>query len=224
MAGKVSPIGPTGDVVRANIEEFRQGEGLSYAELSRRLKDAGREIPPLGLRRLEAGERKVDVDDLMAFAAVLNVAPIRLLMPATWSTAIEAEATGVGTKRTSELWRWALGYMPLNPSKAESYRYMTRSTPRQVRTREQRIEARWAWVESKVSELEDEMVELKATIGAEDQFMASSRIAALTEQIETLRELDIEDDNAFEEIGESDPAPPSPEELAGLLREEEDDA
>jgi len=52
---------------------------MSYAELSRRLTEQGRPIAALGLRRIEAGERRVDADDLVALASVLEVDPGKML-------------------------------------------------------------------------------------------------------------------------------------------------
>jgi hypothetical protein len=54
---------------------------MTFVELSERLSAAGRPIPVLGLRRIERGERRVDVDDLVALAVVFGVSPERLLRP-----------------------------------------------------------------------------------------------------------------------------------------------
>lgn len=83
MAERRNPLGPTGETVRANVIALRERKNLTYAQLSRKLKAAGRAIPELGLRRIEDGNRRVDVDDLMALAEALEVWPIALLMPAT---------------------------------------------------------------------------------------------------------------------------------------------
>jgi len=78
---KKNPLGSTGETVRINVRRLREAQRLGYAEMARRLKSIGRTIPELGLRRIEEGNRRVDVDDLMALAVVLDVAPIALLMP-----------------------------------------------------------------------------------------------------------------------------------------------
>ena len=62
-----------------NIKRIREGQRVTYVELSKRLAVLGRPIPVLGLRRIERGERRVDVDDLLALAAAFGVEPIRLL-------------------------------------------------------------------------------------------------------------------------------------------------
>ena len=77
MTGKEISLGPTGETVRENVARYRKTAGLSFAELSRNLEAVGRPLAPLGLRRIEAGERRVDVDDLMALAVVLGVHPLR---------------------------------------------------------------------------------------------------------------------------------------------------
>ncbi len=74
-------LGETGETVRRNIRWIRDIRGLSGAELSHELSVWERQIPVLGIQRIEAGTRRVDVDDLVAIAAVLGVSPATLLMP-----------------------------------------------------------------------------------------------------------------------------------------------
>jgi transcriptional regulator with XRE-family HTH domain len=74
-------VGSTGDVVRQNVRTLREQRKMTYVELTETLDTLGRPIPVLGLRRLEAGERRVDVDDLIALAEVFGVAPSVLLEP-----------------------------------------------------------------------------------------------------------------------------------------------
>lgn len=81
MSGKEISLGPVGVNITHTVRRIRETRHFSYAELSRRLADLGREIPPLGLRRIEAGTRRVDVDDLAALALALNVSPLTLLLP-----------------------------------------------------------------------------------------------------------------------------------------------
>lgn len=93
MVEKRNPLGATGEAVRTNVALLRARKNLTYAELSRKLTAAGRGIPELGLRRIEDGDRRVDVDDLMALAEALEVWPITLLMPTT-TTGGRAVETG----------------------------------------------------------------------------------------------------------------------------------
>jgi transcriptional regulator with XRE-family HTH domain len=114
MAGKKSDLGPIGINVTHAVRRCREARGLGYAELSRQLALVGREIPPLGLRRIESGERRVDVDDLVALAAALGVSPITLLMPADADPATPVAVTGVdGEVPAERLWNWLTASGPL---------------------------------------------------------------------------------------------------------------
>jgi len=67
-------IGLFGEMLAKNLADLRTSRRMPYTELARRLADLGRPIPVLGLRRIERGERRVDVDDLAAFALVFELA------------------------------------------------------------------------------------------------------------------------------------------------------
>ena len=115
MAGKKSDLGPTGVSVTHNVHRLREARGLSFAELSRRLADMGREIPPLGLRRIESGERRVDADDLVALAVAFGVTPITLLMQHTATQGTPVEVTGhSGPVPDINLWQWLEARSPLS--------------------------------------------------------------------------------------------------------------
>ncbi|WP_210417106.1 hypothetical protein [Citricoccus sp. SGAir0253] len=88
---------------------------MQYKQLSEKLAEIGRPIPPLGLRRIEDGERRVDVDDLMALAVALDVNPVALLLPSE-DRGVPVEATGVGSIGFKELWRWSDGVKALRDS------------------------------------------------------------------------------------------------------------
>jgi transcriptional regulator with XRE-family HTH domain len=109
MAGKKSDLGPTGVNVTHAVRRLREARHLTYAELSRQLADMGREIPPLGLRRIESGERRVDADDLVALAAALNVSPITLLMPETAKRDEVVEVTARKPDTAGAVWDWLRG-------------------------------------------------------------------------------------------------------------------
>jgi transcriptional regulator with XRE-family HTH domain len=109
MVGKELTPGVTGATTMENLKRAR-GE-MTYAELSRRLEAVGRPIPSLGLRRIEAGERRVDVDDLMALAVVLRVSPLALLLPHGGQS--ETSDFVAGSVRNDQLWQWAIGEVPL---------------------------------------------------------------------------------------------------------------
>ncbi|ATW62889.1 HTH DNA binding protein [Corynebacterium phage phi673] len=76
-----TPLGTAGEAVRGNVITLRKGQNLTYAEMTRRLSEIGQPIPELGLRNIERGQRKVDVDELVALSAVLGSSPAALLNP-----------------------------------------------------------------------------------------------------------------------------------------------
>lgn len=76
-------VGTTGIAVARNIRHLREGRHLTYVALTDLLAIHGRAIAVLGLRRIERGERRVDVDDLVAFAAVFEVPVVELLTSGT---------------------------------------------------------------------------------------------------------------------------------------------
>ncbi|MFD0853186.1 helix-turn-helix domain-containing protein, partial [Actinomadura adrarensis] len=76
-------LGPTGERVAANLRRLRERHrgGMSVYEVSKRLEREGVTLQPSGVSRIERGERRVDVDTLIALARVLGVNPSALLMP-----------------------------------------------------------------------------------------------------------------------------------------------
>jgi transcriptional regulator with XRE-family HTH domain len=85
MTERKNPLGPVGHALRERIAAGRKAHRLTYKELSDRITATGRHIPVLGLSRIEAGERRVDADDLVAIAAALAV-PVPVLLGLTDST------------------------------------------------------------------------------------------------------------------------------------------
>lgn len=109
---KTNQIDATGATVAANIKRLRSGRMLK--DISEQLSKIGRHITPLALARIESGERKVDVDDLMAFAIVFNVSPLTLLLPESGSALVSSKITGVSHEYGSNiLWLWGRGDEPL---------------------------------------------------------------------------------------------------------------
>lgn len=102
---------PTGNHVATNVRRIREARGWSTYDLARRLEQAGRPIAPSAIAKVERAERRVDVGDLTALAAVLGVSPAALLLPMT--EADEVEVTGGGTARATAAWAWANGQRPL---------------------------------------------------------------------------------------------------------------
>lgn len=113
MAGKKLEMGVTGRTVAYNVKRLRQKADLNYTELSERLKLYGRDIPPLGVRRIETGERRVDVDDLVALALALNANVNALVIPAAGGNQVLSIAEDKMYPAYS-VWNWAIGKAPLD--------------------------------------------------------------------------------------------------------------
>jgi len=108
---------PQGRATRTgNIERLRADQKWTFAALSEQLGILGRPIPPLGLRKIVAEPRRVDVDDLVALAAALGVSPASLLMPEL-ATVAETDLVPVsgGHKpiSASVVWRWLTAAQPI---------------------------------------------------------------------------------------------------------------
>jgi transcriptional regulator with XRE-family HTH domain len=82
---RITDLGEVGDTVRTRIAVLRQAQNLSYAALARRLDNEGRALGTLALRRIEAGARRVDVDDLVALANALNTTTTALMLDKEWN-------------------------------------------------------------------------------------------------------------------------------------------
>lgn len=118
MAGVKSELGPTAVAVANAVRRHRERVGWGYARLSRELTKIGRDIPSLGLSRIEAGERRVDTDDLTALAVAFGVSPISLLMPSgdddTRDTLVQL--TGTDKIPGERVWSWLNSSYPLTGS------------------------------------------------------------------------------------------------------------
>lgn len=111
---RTNEIAATGQQVAANVRRLRNARQLSAAALAQLLTEHGRPFVQSAVANIEAGRRRVDVDDLMALAVVLNVSPTMLLLPPDARST--TEATGAGTKPAHEFYRWADRQWPLEAS------------------------------------------------------------------------------------------------------------
>lgn len=106
-------MGPTGRTVAANLARLRRVRGFSTRHLASLLEEAGRTIPASGITRMESTERHVTVDELVALAAALRVAPSTLLLPFTDDPAATVEITGAAGVPADRAWDWMDGRVPL---------------------------------------------------------------------------------------------------------------
>jgi transcriptional regulator with XRE-family HTH domain len=79
MGTRKVELGKVGHQVAAEIRRRREQRKLSLQTLSDYLEVLGRPILPSGLSKIEAGTRRVDVDDLVALADALGTVPSALL-------------------------------------------------------------------------------------------------------------------------------------------------
>jgi transcriptional regulator with XRE-family HTH domain len=103
----------TGRHVAANLKRLRVVRGMSTTDLARELEAKGRPIAATGITRIEAGQRAVDVDDLLTLALVLRVPPSALLFPLTDDPDDSVEITALGKLSARKTWSWADGSEPI---------------------------------------------------------------------------------------------------------------
>ena len=74
-------------IVAENVKRFRAEYRVPVREMSSRTEclNEVKTLTPNAVSEIENGQRKVDVDDLLALSAALNVSPVALLMPANGS-------------------------------------------------------------------------------------------------------------------------------------------
>jgi transcriptional regulator with XRE-family HTH domain len=81
MGTRAVEKGRIAEAVAENVEAVRRRRGLSQQQLATRLAELGRPMQASAVAKVESGDRRVDVDDLAAFAVALNVPVARLLLP-----------------------------------------------------------------------------------------------------------------------------------------------
>ncbi|QIB42803.1 helix-turn-helix domain-containing protein [Streptomyces aureoverticillatus] len=72
-------IGPAGQAVASAIESTRTARGYSQRQLASRVTALGRPMTFTAVSRIERRVRRCDIDDLVAIAMALDVAPHTLL-------------------------------------------------------------------------------------------------------------------------------------------------
>jgi transcriptional regulator with XRE-family HTH domain len=103
--------GPIGRAVAANVAAIRQQRRLDQVALAELTVKLGRPLPVSTISRIEQGDRRVDVDDLVVLAVALNVDPAALLLPHTTEGDIEVLADV--QVPAGDAWKWARGGRPL---------------------------------------------------------------------------------------------------------------
>lgn len=113
-----------------NVQQLRKLRGLTVRDLSARLAEVGHPVGPSGVSKIELAQRRIDVEDLLALAAALQVSPNRLLLaPGASETEPLALTESVEVSEGSA-WRWAVGERPLSTAVPEDdYRFATENRP-----------------------------------------------------------------------------------------------
>ncbi len=88
---------------------MRQEKRLTMDQLAERMRDLGHPILKSGISKIESGDRRVDVDDLVALAIALEVNPNRLLLVDHAEVDDELELTGELMVTSKSAWAWASG-------------------------------------------------------------------------------------------------------------------
>ncbi|MFF7158134.1 helix-turn-helix domain-containing protein [Streptomyces sp. NPDC008139] len=93
-----------------NLKRLRKARGLTTTALAAALADDEIEhpIPASGITRIEKGDRRVDVDDLVALAVALNVSPLTLLLPDSIGEELVHLSRGYAVPARIA-WSWAEG-------------------------------------------------------------------------------------------------------------------
>jgi transcriptional regulator with XRE-family HTH domain len=95
--------------VAENLAKIRKKRGLDQRELAARVTQAGRPVSASILSKMEKGDRRVDVDDLIALSVALNVAPLALLLPGEGAGRDRHDLTANVQATEAEAWQWGMG-------------------------------------------------------------------------------------------------------------------
>lgn len=107
-------IGPIGRRVAENIRQLRERSRLSQEQLAAAVRRLGRPVTRSAVTKTEDATRRIDVDDLVAFALALRSTPNRLLLPGTAELDKPYQVTPDYRVSEMDAWLWALGERPLD--------------------------------------------------------------------------------------------------------------
>lgn len=100
--------GDIAEAVAKNVTALRGKRRLSQQALAALMGELGRPMQSSAIAKIEKGDRRVDVDDLVALAVALNVAPARLLLP-DLDVDEPVQVTPTRAVPSYAAWQWATG-------------------------------------------------------------------------------------------------------------------
>lgn len=127
--GTSNAPGPTGLRVSRNLRKIREDRDYSVRDLADRLTVIGRPLYASAISKIELGQRRVDVDELVALSIALDCTPNRILLAPIDDEELEltdtlrsvperlrglAESMPTTTPSCRNAWRWARGGEPLD--------------------------------------------------------------------------------------------------------------
>lgn len=165
-----------GEHLARSLRRVREGRHVTYTELVKRLEEIGHPIPILGLRRIERGERRVDVDDLIALGRALSVPPVLLLFPVDEPGAVVELVPGVVADPDAAL-AWFAGEGPLPAGSEPDASWEADAAPVLLRRRHQQLVSDWLTAQQLARRLapdkqSSEELNYKLLTIAEDQLTA----------------------------------------------------
>lgn len=107
------------ETIASRVEAVRERRGYSLRELSRRLDEVGHSMDATALMRLERGERRITIDDLLAVALALDVPPVALFVPIDTGEAVRVTADM--TMDPLQLLLWVSGEGPPEADYMDAY-------------------------------------------------------------------------------------------------------
>lgn len=99
---------------------------MQQKDLSVKLAEVGRPMLPTVISKVERCERRIDVDDLVAFALALDVSPLVLLLPRKGTGQEATPLTEQVEVSAANAWEWADGAKPLMRSENDPYGHLLR--------------------------------------------------------------------------------------------------
>lgn len=185
-------IGPIGQIVRANVADFRARAGISALELSSRIGSIHHSLGRGAISDIERGARRVDVDDLVSIAASLGVAPGDLLSTDEDQAVDVAGAPG-GRVESDDYRDWVRTGKPFAPGgldyeklvrDRDLYRHRIDEERSSVETATASVDAlRFAIEQAKGAGRDFDVVMFEAYLGEEQKFL--DKVTNLVEQLET---------------------------------------